>query len=109
MSETMTRAMCKKVRVTEGKHQGEPTCDNCLWMTIIKSGSGNHRHCDQMGLYIPDWEMYPSCSLHHRMNATSLRLAQGKREKWETETVTDPKEIARVEKKMVRRKEVCYE
>lgn len=109
MSETMTRAMRKKVRVAQGKHQGEPTCDNCGLMTIITSGSGTHRHCDLMGLYIPDWEMYPSCSLHHRMNATSLRLAQGKREKWETETVTDPKEIARVEKQLVRRKEVCHE
>ena len=53
MSETMTRAMRKKVRVAEGKHQGEPTCDNCGLMTILKTGSGNHRHCDLMGLYIP--------------------------------------------------------
>lgn len=102
MSNTMTRAMRKKVKVVSGKHQGEPTCDNCLWMTIIKTGSGNHRHCDQMGLYIPDWEMYPTCSLHHRMNATSLQQAQGKREKWETETVTDPEEIKRVERKLLR-------
>ena len=60
MSNTMTRVMRKQVRVTQGKHQGEPTCDNCLWMTIIKTGSGNHRHCDLMGLYIPDDGGFPA-------------------------------------------------
>ena len=76
MSETMTRAMRKKVRIAEGKHQGEPTCDNCLWMTIMKTGSGNHRHCDAMGLYIPDWEMFPTCSLHTWTNKTSREHAR---------------------------------
>lgn len=41
-----------------------PTCDNCGNMTIRQTGSGNHRHCDLMGLYIPDEEMFPSCSMH---------------------------------------------
>ena len=86
MSETMTRAMRKKVRVADGKHQGEPTCDNCGLMTIITSGSGNHRHCDLMGLYIPDWEMFPTCSLHTWQNRTSSTLARiGV--KWETTIV----------------------
>ena len=39
----------------------EPTCDN---MTIRQTGSGNHRHCDLLNLYIPDNEMFPSCSYH---------------------------------------------
>ena len=76
MSDTMTRAMRKKVKVTQGKHQGEPTCDNCGLMTIITSGSGIHRHCDLMGLYIPDWEMFPTCSLHTWQNRTSSTLAR---------------------------------
>ncbi len=86
MSDTMTRAMRKKVKVTQGKHQGEPTCDNCGLMTIIKTGSGNHRHCDLMGLYIPDWEQFPTCSLHTWQNRTSSTLARiGV--KWETTIV----------------------
>ena len=86
MSETMTRAMRKKVRVAQGRHQGEPTCDNCGLMTIITSGSGTHRHCDAMGLYIPDWEQFPSCSLHTWQNKTSSALARiGV--KWETTIV----------------------
>lgn len=86
MTQQMTRAMRKKVRVAEGKHQGEPTCDNCGQMTILKTGSGNHRHCDLMGLYIPDWEMYPPCSLHTWQNRTSSTLARiGV--KWETTMV----------------------
>ena len=86
MTQQMTRAMRKKVRVTEGKHQGEPTCDNCGLMTILKTGSGNHRHCDLMGLYIPDWEMFPTCSLHTWQNRTSSTLARiGV--KWETTIV----------------------
>lgn len=76
MTQQMTRAMRKKVRVAEGRHQGEPTCDNCGLMTIITSGSGTHRHCDLMGLYIPDWEMFPTCSLHTWQNRTSSTLAR---------------------------------
>lgn len=86
MTQQMTRAMRKKVRVAEGRHQGEPTCDNCGLMTILKTGSGNHRHCDLMGLYIPDWEQFPSCSLHTWQNRTSSTLARiGV--KWETTIV----------------------
>ena len=76
MSDTMTRAMRKKVKVTQGKHQGEPTCDNCGHMTIRQSGSGNHRHCDLIGLYIPDWEQFPTCSLHTWQNRTSVAVAR---------------------------------
>ena len=86
MTQQMTRAMRKKVRVAEGRHQGEPTCDNCGLMTIITSGSGTHRHCDLMGLYIPDYEMFPTCSLHTWQNATSRSLSK-KDIHWET-TIT---------------------
>lgn len=50
-----------KVAVRKPK---EPTCDNGDNMTILQTGSGNHRHCDLLNLYIPDNEMFPSCSYH---------------------------------------------
>lgn len=46
------------------KPMREPVCDNCAHMTIMSTGSGNHRHCDLMWLYIPDCEMFPSCDRH---------------------------------------------
>lgn len=42
----------------------QPTCDNCALMTIVRTGSGNHRRCDLMWLFIPDQEMFPSCDRH---------------------------------------------
>jgi hypothetical protein len=33
-------------------------------MTIRQTKDGNHRHCDLMGINIPDNEMFPSCSYH---------------------------------------------
>ena len=42
----------------------EPTCDNCGNMAVRHTGSGNHRHCDLMNLYIPDNEMFPRCDYH---------------------------------------------
>ena len=83
MSETMTRAMRKKVRVAQGRHQGEPTCDNCGLMSLRTFRDGTlHRHCDIMGLFIPDEEMFPSCNLHTWQNRTSRTLAR-KDVKWE--------------------------
>jgi hypothetical protein len=77
MSNTMTRAMRKKVKVVSGKHQGEPTCDNCGLMAFRNFRDGStHRHCDLMNLYIPDYEMFPSCELHTRLNRTSRLVAQ---------------------------------
>lgn len=83
MTQQMPRAMRKRVRVAEGRHQGEPTCDNRGLMTIITSGSGTHRHCDLLGLFIPDEEMFPSCDLHTWLNRISLALSRNgvKREK----------------------------
>lgn len=85
---TEKKKMAKKVRVASGKHQGEPTCDNCAWMTLRKCSDGNHRHCDQLNLYIPDREMYPTCDLHTWLNAASRKLS-GKGVKWETSIVEE--------------------
>ena len=89
MSETMTRAMRKKVRIAEGRHQGEPTCDNCGLMSLRNFRDGSaHRFCGILGLFIPDHEMYPSCSLHTWQNRTSSTLARiGV--KWETTIVKE--------------------
>lgn len=77
MSDTMTRVMRKQVRVTQGKHQCEPTCDNCGLMSFRNFRDGStHRYCGILGLYIPDQEMYPSCNLHTRQNRTSVAVAR---------------------------------
>ena len=89
MSNTMTRVMRKKVKVVSGKHQGEPTCDNCGMMAFRNFRDGStHRHCDAIGLYIPDREMFPTCELHTWQNRTSSTLARiGV--KWETTIVKE--------------------
>ena len=57
----------------------EPTCDNCDHMTIRRTGSGNHRHCDLMGLCIPDNEQSPSCSFHSAVSKFERMMsAKGK-------------------------------
>ncbi len=57
----------------------EPTCDNCANMTVRHTGSGNHRHCDLMGLYIPDNEQSPTCDLHMAISKFErLMSAKGK-------------------------------
>lgn len=84
----MTKPLKRQLRLANGKHHGEPVCDNCAWMTIVRTGSGNHRHCDLMGLYIPDREQSPSCTLHTWTNSTSRTLVR-KGVKWETETVQE--------------------
>ena len=86
---TEKKKVLRQVRLADGKHQSDPTCDNCLWMTILKSGSGNHRHCDQMNLYIPDWEMFPTCSLHTRMNRMSRTIATHGGVRWETTIIKE--------------------
>lgn len=63
------KAMAKGYLVAERKRKpDEPTCDNCDHMTIRTIGSGTHRHCDLMGLYIPDNEQSPTCDLHSAIN-----------------------------------------
>ncbi len=83
MSKTMTRAMRKAVRTAQGRHNAEPTCDNCGLMTVrsFKDGTA-HRHCDLLGLYIPDCEQFATCGLHTWQNRTSSALAR-KGVKWE--------------------------
>ena len=56
------KKIMQHVRVAEGKHQGEPTYDNCGLMSLRTFRDGTiHRHCDILNLYIPDHEMFPSC------------------------------------------------
>lgn len=83
------KKIMRHVRPAEGKHQTEPTCDNCGLMTIRQTASGNHRHCDLYGLFIPDQEMYPSCELHTRMNRTSRQLALHGGVRWETTVIME--------------------
>ena len=69
-------AMSKGYLVAERKRKpAEPTCDNCDYMTIRTIGSGTHRHCDLMGLYIPDNEQSPSCDLHSAINKFERMMA----------------------------------
>ena len=57
----------------------EPTCDNCANMTVRHTRSGNHRHCELMGLYIPDNEQSPTCDLHMAISKFErLMSAKGK-------------------------------
>lgn len=63
-----TNAKPKNLRFVQGNHQAEPTCDNCPSMIIRHTGSGNHRYCGQMHLFIPDYEMFPSCENHPWIN-----------------------------------------
>ena len=67
----------RQVRITQGSHQSEPTCDNCGLMSMRNFANGTtHRHCDIMGLFIPDEEMFPTCSLHTWQNRTSVAVAR---------------------------------
>lgn len=56
----------------------EPTCDNCDNMTIRQTGSGNHRHCDLLNLYIPDNEVFPSCSYHKAIMKFERKFESGR-------------------------------
>ena len=67
-SRGIRRMAAKKGFLVAERKPKEPTCDNCDHMTIRQTGSGNHRHCDLMGLYIPDNEQSPSCSFHSSVN-----------------------------------------
>lgn len=62
----------------------EPTCDNCDHMTIRRTVSGNHRHCDLMGLYIPDNEQSPTCDFHSAISKFERLLSSKGRTKENT-------------------------
>lgn len=71
------KKIMQHVRVAEGRHHAEPTCDNCGLMSLRTFRDGTlHRHCDILGLYIPDHEMFPSCQLHTWQNRTSCTIAR---------------------------------
>ena len=47
----------------------DPTCDNCANMTVRNFRDGTaHRHCDLMGLYVPDNEQHPTCDFHQAVS-----------------------------------------
>lgn len=56
-----------------------PTCDNCAYMTIRKTGGGNHRHCDLIGFCIPDNEQSPSCDLHSAISKFERMMTEAAR------------------------------
>lgn len=62
-----------KVAVRKRKPK-EPTCDNCAHMEIVKTRSGNHRHCELFTQWIPDNEQSPVCSSHNYYGAFMLRI-----------------------------------
>jgi len=88
-TQTAKKKMLRQMRPAEGKHQAEPICDNCGLMSFRNFANGTvHRHCDIMGLFIPDEEMFPSCSLHTWQNRTSCTIARTGVH-WETSTVKE--------------------
>lgn len=77
------KKILRHLRPADGKHNAEPTCDNCGLMSIRNFINGTaHRHCDLLGLFIPDEEMFPSCDLHTWLNRISLALSRNG-VKWE--------------------------
>lgn len=46
----------------------DPTCDNCANMTVRNIQGTAHRHCDLMGLYVPDNEQSPTCNFHEAVS-----------------------------------------
>lgn len=47
----------------------DPTCANCANMTVRNWRDGSaHRHCDLMGLFIPDTEQSPTCNFHEAIS-----------------------------------------
>lgn len=52
------------------------SCDNCAAMSLILCGDGLlHRHCDDMNLYIADWNNNAVCDHHHKQAKRKGALA----------------------------------
>jgi len=83
MKGTPSKKMRRKLNITSGKHLTEPLCDNCGLMELVTSGSGTHRRCGFFGLYIPDWEMFPTCEFHTRNDSFTRQIAKKGGAKWE--------------------------
>ena len=58
------RKLAKREGYPVAERKAKPQEHNCGHMTVRKTGSGNHRHCDLRGLYIPDHEQSPSNTFH---------------------------------------------
>lgn len=53
----------------------QPTCDNCANMTVRTIHGSAQRHCDLMGLYIPEWEQHPTCNFHQAVSKFETLMA----------------------------------
>lgn len=54
----------------------DPTCDNCANMTVRNFRDGTtHRHCDLMGLFVPDNEQSPTCEFHTALSKFETMMA----------------------------------
>lgn len=62
---TFRRMATKQGYLVAVRKPKNPTCDNCNHMTVRNFRDGTaHRHCDLMGLYVPDNEQSPTCDFH---------------------------------------------
>ena len=73
---TYRRMATKQGYLVAVRKPKNPTCDNCDHMTIrnFKDGTA-HRHCDLMGLYVPDNEQSPTCDLHTAISKFERMMA----------------------------------
>lgn len=62
---TYRRMATKQGYLVAVRKPKNPTCDNCANMSMRNFRDGSaHRHCDLMGLFIPDNEQSPTCNFH---------------------------------------------
>lgn len=73
---TYRRMATKQGYLVAVRKPKNPTCDNCDHMTIrnFKDGTA-HRHCDLMGLYVPDNEQSPTCNYHLAVEKFQRRVS----------------------------------
>ena len=65
---TYRRMATRKGYLVAVRKPKDPTCDNCANMTVRNVQGAAHRHCDLMGLYIPDNEQSPTCGFHEAVS-----------------------------------------
>ena len=65
---TYRRMATRKGYLVAVRKPKDPTCDNCANMTVRNVHGTAHRHCDLMGLYIPETEQHPTCNFHQAVS-----------------------------------------
>ena len=65
---TYRRMATKQGYLVAVRKPKKPTCDNCANMTVRNIQGTGHRHCDLMGLYIPETEQSPTCNFHEAVS-----------------------------------------